>query len=81
MNSVTRVGPGGRIVIPSAVRKSLCLSEGDELLITEENGEIRLISRKEALKRARMAVSRHVPAEVSLVDELIAERRRDEADT
>jgi hypothetical protein len=38
-------------------------------------GEARLTTRREQLRRAQALVRRYVPAGVSLVDELITERR------
>lgn len=42
------------------------------------NGDcLEVLSRSAALRRAQQIVSRHIPEGVSLVDELIAERRRE----
>ncbi len=53
--------------------------EGDEVLLEVEDGELRIIGRAAARKQAKALVAKHVPPEVSLVDELIAERRREVA--
>lgn len=76
--SVT-VGPDGRIVIPAQYRRALGIEAGDELRLRAENGELRLISRRAAIKRAQSIVRRYVPEGVSLSDELIAERRAEAA--
>lgn len=77
-DSVT-VGPDGRIVIPAQCRKALDIEAGDKLRLRIENGELRLISRRAGIKRAQSIVRRYVPEGVSLVDELIAERREEAA--
>ena len=56
----TKLGSGGRIVIPAAHRKALGLNEGDELLVRIEDGELRIVSQDRALQRLQAAVARHV---------------------
>ena len=73
----TKLGPDGRIVIPAAFRESLGLKDGDVLLARLENGEIVLLTPKAAMLRAQAIVRRFVPDSVSLVDELIEDRRRE----
>jgi AbrB family looped-hinge helix DNA binding protein len=73
----TKLGPDGRIVIPAAFRESLRLKDGDVLFARLENGEIVLLTPKAAMLRAQAIVRRFVPDDVSLVDELIEDRRRE----
>ncbi len=70
-----KMSEGGRVVIPVEIRKALDLKEGDTVLWELVDGEARLTSRREQLRRAQALVRRHVPEGVSLVDELLAERR------
>ena len=72
-----KVGPGGRVVIPAALREKLGVTEGDALMATFEDGELRLVSLAESVRRAQLMVRSRVPAGVSLVDELLADRRRE----
>lgn len=72
-----RMGPEGRIVIPASFREALGLKEGDTLLASLGNGEIRLLTIPAAVRKAQAIVRKFVPAGVSLVDELLAERRRE----
>lgn len=72
-----KIGPGGRVVIPADVRQALGVVEGDTLLATLVDGELRLQSPKLALCRAQAMVRAAIPAGVSLVDDLLAERRRE----
>ena len=66
---------GGRIAIPVAFLEALRISEGDSVVLDLEGDELRLYGQDAALRRVRRFVAQHVPADVSLVDELIAERR------
>jgi AbrB family looped-hinge helix DNA binding protein len=72
-----RIGPEGRIVIPAGFREQLGLKDNDSLLASLEDGEIRLLTMSAAVRRAQRMVRQAVPEGVSLVDELIAERRRE----
>jgi AbrB family looped-hinge helix DNA binding protein len=72
-----RLGPEGRVVIPAAFRESLGLKEGDVLFARLEDGEIVLLTPEAAMLRAQAIVRQFVPEGVSLVDELIEERRRE----
>ncbi len=78
LNTV-RLGSNGRLVIPAEYRKALGVGEGDELVVRFEDGELRLSTRKTALRRARERVRRYVPEGISLADELIQERRKEAA--
>jgi AbrB family looped-hinge helix DNA binding protein len=78
MNEIkTRLGPGGRVVIPAACRKAMGLAVGDELVLRLEDGELRLLTVERAVARAQALVRRYVKEGASLADDLIAERRRD----
>ncbi|MGH9657268.1 MAG: AbrB/MazE/SpoVT family DNA-binding domain-containing protein [Bryobacteraceae bacterium] len=73
------VAAGGRGVIPAAWRKALGIKTGDEVMVEMEGREIRLYSRLEALRRVQERVAGVVPRGVSLVEELIRERRKEAA--
>ena len=75
----TIIGDGGRLVIPAAYRKALGLKTGDEVLLTLEDGEIKLVSTHQAVARAQALVSKYVPKVRSLAEELIRERREEAA--
>ena len=74
-----KLGPGGRIVLPAVYRRAISVSAGDEVQVRLEGDEVRIISRAAAIRHAQGPVAKHVPPEVDLVDELIAERRREAA--
>lgn len=68
------VGPQGRLVIPSDIRRKLGITPGDVLIAMVENGRLVLEKRETVLQRLRQRFA-HIPPGVSLADELIAERR------
>ncbi len=73
--NTTKVDSAGRIVLPAEARKAMGLKPGSEVIVRFEDGEVRVTTREEALRKVQEMVRRHVPEGVSLVDELIAERR------
>ena len=75
----TKLGKGGRVVIPAEYRKRLGIEPGDEIIVSFKDGEIKITTVREAVRRAQEIVRRFVPEGVSLVDELIQERRREAA--
>ena len=70
----TRIAEGGRVVIPTDHRRALGLRVGDEVLVELEGGTICILTIDEAIRRAQEIIGQYVPEEVSLVDELIAQR-------
>jgi AbrB family looped-hinge helix DNA binding protein len=75
----SRMGSGGRLVIPAEIREELGLKEGEPVVMRVKNGELRIWTAREGIRRAQEIVRRYVPPGVSLVDELIAERRAEAA--
>ena len=74
----TKIGKGGRIVVPAKYRKALDLKPGDDVILVLEDGEVRITTLPRVIQRAQEIVRRYIPEGRSLVDELIRERR-DEA--
>ena len=87
INSVTQrekaewgdVAPDGRLLIPAQFRKKLGVDEDGHVLMRIENDELRVTSRRQALRQVQDLVARYVPAGESLVDSLIADRRAEAA--
>jgi antitoxin PrlF len=75
----TTIREGGRLVIPAAYRKALGLKPGDEVFLTLEDGEIRVVSTRQAIARAQTLLRRYIPKGRSLSEELIKERREEAA--
>jgi AbrB family looped-hinge helix DNA binding protein len=70
------VNENGRVVIPAAFRKRLGIRAGDEVVLRIEDDELRISTLKRNIARAQRLVRKHVKSGTSLVDELIAERRK-----
>ena len=67
--------PSGQLVLPKSFREML--NRADTVVARVEGDEIRLYSPETALRRAQDAVRRYVPEDISLTDELIADRRKE----
>lgn len=75
-----KIDAAGRLVIPAEMRAAMMVKPGDTVTAEVRDGEFRIVSPAAALKRVQ-AFARKWKAEnpdVSVADELIAERR-DEA--
>ena len=68
-----RVGLQGRVVIPAWMRRALNIGPGESLLVGVEDGRLVLEKPKQLLTRLQGRFA-HVAADISLADELIAER-------
>jgi AbrB family looped-hinge helix DNA binding protein len=78
------MGRQGRVVIPARLRRALRLQPGDALVARMDEDRLVLERPQAALGRLQRAFREAVPPGVSLVDELLADRRaqahEDEAD-
>jgi antitoxin PrlF len=72
----TRIGAGGRIVIPRDIREALEVREGDALLLEVDDQGLHIRSVRHAVHQAQQLVARYVKPGRSLSAESIAERRR-----
>jgi AbrB family looped-hinge helix DNA binding protein len=75
-NEIT-VGPQGRFVIPAKIRKEMGIVAGETLIARLNAGQIVLEKPETVLARLKTTFS-NVSSDISLVDELIADRQ-DEA--
>jgi len=75
----TRIGAGGRVVLPAALRAAMGVSPGDELLLVADSEGVRLMTPAQAVRRAQRLVRKWIPRRRKLAAELIAERRRESA--
>ena len=73
----TRLGKGGRIVIPTEYRRRLGVEPGDEIILHLDEEGLRLYTPAQAVARAQSLVRRYVPEDRRLSEELIAERREE----
>ena len=74
-----KMSDGGRVVIPAEIRSSMGLKEGDTVLWELRGGEAVLTTRLVQMREAQTMVRQYVPAVASLVDELTADRRAENA--
>jgi AbrB family looped-hinge helix DNA binding protein len=75
LEAKTMITEGGRIVIPSFIRKELHLNVGEEVVLKVKSGEIHISTLKQTIKSAQASVRRYNKQKTSLKDALIAERR------
>jgi len=71
------LGPQGEVVLPEDVRNALGLKAGDRLLVSVADDEIRLVTIPTMVRKVQAAVRKFIPEDVSLVDELLEDRRRE----
>jgi len=75
----TKIQNGGRIVVPVAFRQAMNLVEGEEVVLRLDDDGLHVHSVRQALARAQKIVAKYA-GKRSLVDELLAERRKEAAD-
>ena len=68
---------GSSVVIPPSITKALGLKGGDVLFVRIDDGEIHLLTRAAVTRRVQALAREFVPPGVSLVDELLEDRRRE----
>jgi AbrB family looped-hinge helix DNA binding protein len=69
------VNENGRLVIPVAFRSALGINPGDEVVLRIEDDELRITTLRQRIAQAQRLVRKYVKPGVSLVDELLSERR------
>lgn len=74
---MTKLGEGGRLVIPADYRKALGVDTGDELVLILEENSLRVLTPKEGIRRAQALVRSYIPEGRRLSDELVEERRKE----
>ncbi len=72
-----RINENGRIVIPAVVRKAMGLHLGDSVVMSLEDGVLRIEPQRARVRRAQESLGKPIPNDRVLSDELIAERREE----
>lgn len=74
-----RLDSAGRIVVPAGFRRALGIGAGQELVMSLDDGFVRLQTVDAALERVRAIARRRRRSDSSVVDEFLAERRAEAA--
>ena len=64
----------GRVVIPAPMRSELGLQDGSRLNARVVDGAVVLEPVEAAVRRAQAMVAKYIPQDISLSEELVAER-------
>lgn len=70
--------PNGRLLLPVALRRSLGVEKGGQIVAEVIDGEVRLTTPDASLDHARALFRRYVPAGAAIADEIIADRRAED---
>jgi len=73
-----KLGEGGRLVIPAAMRAALGVKPGDELALEVEDGELKIKSYMAVIREIQARVQELVPPGVDIVEDFLAERREEQ---
>jgi len=79
MEFKVQVHSGGRFVLPSKLRKELQIKAGDEIVLSLEDGSVRLIPLHQAIRIAQQTIKKYVPERTSLAADLIKARKEEAA--
>ena len=74
-----KLGEGGRLVIPAAMRAALGVKPGDELALEVEDGELKIKSYMAVIKELQAEFNKLVPAGMDVVGDFLKERREEQA--
>jgi len=73
----TRVDRHGRIVIPAEIRQELGLKPGVAVTFSVQDGGLKVMTVREAIKQVQERVHDRLGDTTGLLDEFLAERRRE----
>ena len=74
-----KVDGAGRVVVPAEFRRALGWEPGETVVVSLGEGEVRIGSVHESIRRVQEWVAGFIPQDRSLSDELLAERRAEAA--
>ena len=70
---------GGKMALPADVRRALGIKDGDRVNLNIADGRLNIRTMEQVVRDMQTRVGRLVPEGISLVDELIADRRAEAA--
>lgn len=73
------LGPKGRVLLPAEMRSAMALHEGDVIIAWLKDGEVTMHSHRHGLQKIRNDAARLPKRSMYASDELIAERRAENA--
>jgi bifunctional DNA-binding transcriptional regulator/antitoxin component of YhaV-PrlF toxin-antitoxin module len=76
---VLMLGPKGRVLLPAEMRAAMGLREGDVIVAWLKDGEVMMHSHRHGLEKIREAARAMPKRDIYASDELIAERRAENA--
>lgn len=80
MHYNTKITRGGRLIIPAKLRQQLDLKDGENVVVQAQGRGLKVIPVRESIRRAQELVASRIKGRTSLVDELIAGRRKEAAE-
>ena len=76
-NVISRINDNGRILIPASIRKTIGLKPGDVVVMSVEDGALRIESQLARIRRIQEEFKRFAIPGSLASDELIADRREE----
>ena len=73
-----KLGEGGRLVIPAAMREALGIKPGDEMALECIDGELKVKSYVAVIRELQAEFSKLVPAGTDVVEDFLRDRREDQ---
>lgn len=74
-SQAVKIVDGGKLIIPAQFRRKLGINIGDTVVVELADDGLHVRSLSASVRLAQSIVREFVPEDVSLADELIAERR------
>jgi len=73
-----KLGEGGRLVIPAAMREALGIKPGDDIALEVVDGELRVKSYRAVIAELQTEFGKLVPAGIDVVDDFLRDRREEQ---
>lgn len=73
----SKINDNGRIVIPAEIRKQMALASGDTLVMTLEDGTLKIESQHARVRQVQESLARLIPSGRRLSQELTESRQEE----